>query len=149
MSRSLFEEAIADAKQLREAAEQNAKNAIIEAVTTRIREFIENQLVGGTQNENSDDFLRSAISESDLDEEEEVTLDETALRSLASLMNGTNSSKSNPDSAALSEAWSSLSEEDQARLFSLLREEDNKENEGDSTGAYEIDLDELKAAIVS
>ena len=149
MSRSLFEEAIADAKQLREAAEQNAKNAIIEAVTPRIREFIENQLVGGTQNENSDDFLRSAISESDLDEEEEVTLDETALRSLASLMNGTNSSKSNPDSAALSEAWSSLSEEDQARLFSLLREEDNKENEGDSTGAYEIDLDELKAAIVS
>lgn len=148
MSRSLFEEAIADAKQLREAAEQNAKNAIIEAVTPRIREFIENQLVGGTQNENSDDFLRSAISESDLDEEE-VTLDETALRSLASLMNGTNSSKSNPDSAALSEAWSSLSEEDQARLFSLLREEDNKENEGDSTGAYEIDLDELKAAIVS
>lgn len=148
MSRSLFEEAIADAKQLREAAEQNAKNAIIEAVTPRIREFIENQLVGGTQNENSDDFLRSAISESDL-EEEEVTLDETALRSLASLMNGTDSSKSSPDSAALSEAWSSLSEEDQARLFSLLREEDNKENEGDSTGTYEIDLDELKAAIVS
>jgi hypothetical protein len=56
MSRSLFEEAIADAKQLREAAEQNAKNAIIEAVTPRIREFIENQLVGGTQNENSDDL---------------------------------------------------------------------------------------------
>jgi hypothetical protein len=148
MSRSLFEEAIADAKQLREAAEQNAKNAIIEAVTPRIREFIENQLVGGTQNENSDDFLRSAISESDL-EEEEVTLDETALRSLANLMNGTDSSKSSPDSAALSEAWSSLSEEDQARLFSLLREEDNKENEGDSTGTYEIDLDELKDAIVS
>lgn len=149
MSRSLFEEAIADAKQLREAAEQNAKNAIIEAVTPRIREFIENQLVGGTQNENSDDFLRSAISESDLEEEEEVTLDETALRSLANLMNGTDSSKSSPDSAALSEAWSSLSEEDQARLFSLLREEDNKENEGDSTGTYEIDLDELKDAIVS
>ena len=150
MSRSLFEEAIADAKQLREAAEQNAKNAIIEAVTPRIREFIENQLVGGTQNESSDDFLRSAISESDIDEEEEVTLDETALRALASLVNGNNSSKSNPDALALSEAWSSLSEEDQARLFGLLREEDNKENEGNSTdSAYEIDLDELKAAIVS
>jgi len=150
MSRSLFEEAIADAKQLREAAEQNAKNAIIEAVTPRIREFIENQLVGGTQNESSDDFLRSAISESDIDEEEEVTLDETALRALASLVNGNNSSKSNPDALALSEAWSSLSEEDQTRLFSLLREEDKKENEGNSTdSAYEIDLDELKAAIVS
>ena len=41
----LFEEAIAEAKQLRELAEQNAKNAIVEAVTPRIREFIEEQLL--------------------------------------------------------------------------------------------------------
>ena len=41
----LFEEAIAEAKQLRDLAEQNAKNAIVEAVTPRIREFIEEQLL--------------------------------------------------------------------------------------------------------
>ena len=41
----LFEDAIAEAKQLRDLAEQNAKNAIVEAVTPRIREFIEEQLL--------------------------------------------------------------------------------------------------------
>ena len=42
---TLFDEAIADARQLRIAAEQNAKNAIVEAVTPKIRKFIEMQLV--------------------------------------------------------------------------------------------------------
>ena len=50
MSSKLFEEAIADAKKLREVAEDNAKKAILEAVTPRIREFIEAQLL-----ENDDD----------------------------------------------------------------------------------------------
>lgn len=43
---SLFKDAITDAKQLRAAAEQNAKNAIVEAVTPRIRALIESQLLG-------------------------------------------------------------------------------------------------------
>jgi len=47
----LFEEAIAEAKQLRELAEQNAKNAIVEAVTPRIREFIEEQLLAEESDE--------------------------------------------------------------------------------------------------
>ena len=64
MSKSLFEEAIADAKQLREAAEANAKNAIIEAVTPRIREFIESQLVGGKPIRESN-FLEDALLEAD------------------------------------------------------------------------------------
>ena len=51
----LFEEAIAEAKQLRELAEQNAKNAIVEAVTPRIREFIEEQLLA----EESDEVYES------------------------------------------------------------------------------------------
>jgi hypothetical protein len=46
MSKSLYEEAIADAKQLREMAEQNAKNQIIEAITPKIQQLIEKQLVG-------------------------------------------------------------------------------------------------------
>ncbi len=45
MSSSLFQEALADAKQLREVAEQNAKNAVIDAVTPKIRKFIEDQLL--------------------------------------------------------------------------------------------------------
>ena len=41
----LFEEAIADAKKLKEVAEENAKKAILESVTPQIREFIEEQLL--------------------------------------------------------------------------------------------------------
>ena len=41
----LFEEAIADARKLKEVAEENAKQAILESVTPQIREFIEEQLL--------------------------------------------------------------------------------------------------------
>ena len=40
MTSNLYEEAIADARKLREIAEQNAKNAIVEAVTPKIRELV-------------------------------------------------------------------------------------------------------------
>lgn len=42
---NLFEEALADAKKLKEVAEENAKKAILESVTPKIREFIEEQLL--------------------------------------------------------------------------------------------------------
>ena len=41
MSSNIYAEALVEAKKLREVAEQNAKNAIIEAVTPKIREFID------------------------------------------------------------------------------------------------------------
>merc|ERR1712072_566879 len=46
MSNNLHGQAIAEAKQLREMAEQNAKNKIIEAVTPRIKALIEAQILG-------------------------------------------------------------------------------------------------------
>ena len=49
MSINLYQEAIVEARQLREMAEQNAKNKIIEAVTPKIRELIEQQLVDGEE----------------------------------------------------------------------------------------------------
>ena len=45
MSLNIYQEAIVEAKQLREMAEQNAKNKIIEAVTPRIRKLIEQELI--------------------------------------------------------------------------------------------------------
>ena len=44
MSLSLYQDAIIEAKQLKEAAEQNAKNKIIEALTPQIQLMIEQQL---------------------------------------------------------------------------------------------------------
>lgn len=58
MSKQLYVEALADVKKLKEVAENNAKNAIIEAVTPRIREFIENSLQGeiDDQEDETDDI---------------------------------------------------------------------------------------------
>jgi len=151
MSRTLFEEAIADAKLLREAAEQNAKNAIIEAVTPKIREFIENQLVGDTSRVEEGDFLRGALSEADeaVEEEEEVALDESALRTLVELFNGGNKASEEPQNdPALAEAFSSLRNDERKRLLSLIQETENTV-EVESNSAYEINLDELKAAVKS
>ena len=41
MSSNIYAEALVEAKKLREIAEENAKSAIIEAVTPKIREFID------------------------------------------------------------------------------------------------------------
>ncbi len=43
---TLFEEAIADAKKLKEVAEQNAKNAIIESISPVIKQMIEKEING-------------------------------------------------------------------------------------------------------
>ncbi len=49
MSKTLYEEALADAKQLREIAESNAKRAIIASVTPKIKDLIESQLLGESE----------------------------------------------------------------------------------------------------
>ena len=87
MSSKLFEEAIADAKKLREVAENNAKKAILEAVTPRIREFIEAQLLEG-DDEESDKNEIDADGEDVEEAEAEVVLDESALKALINLVGG-------------------------------------------------------------
>ena len=57
MSTTVYQEAIAEAKQLREIAEKNAKNAIVEAVTPKIREFIDQQLLGGSNSSHTQTIL--------------------------------------------------------------------------------------------
>lgn len=42
----VYREALIEAKKLREVAEANARNALVEAVTPRVREFIEKHLMG-------------------------------------------------------------------------------------------------------
>ena len=57
MSRTLYDDALAEATQLREMAEQNAKKAIIEAMTPKIRNLIESELSGDDSLNPNDDFL--------------------------------------------------------------------------------------------
>lgn len=102
MSKQLYEEALADVKKLKEVAEDNAKRALLEAVTPRIRDLIENQLLGEAADD--DDKLLMDDPESEMmdlpaepvpsigdaalaadaismpDEEGKVTLDLSALK---------------------------------------------------------------------
>ena len=84
---NLFEEALADAKKLKEVAEENAKKAILESVTPKIREFIEEQLL-----ENED----SPKEEGDCSEDEDSTddglkkLNEDSIKDLLKMVGGTN-----------------------------------------------------------
>jgi hypothetical protein len=55
-------EAILEAKKLREVAEANAKKALIEAMTPKVRELIEKELLGESVDETDDDIIESAIS---------------------------------------------------------------------------------------
>jgi len=154
MSKSLFEEAITDARQLREAAEQNAKNAIIEAVTPKIREFIENQLVGNTTADTGDFLEETLLDEKKEELDEEVELDESALNILSQIFNSkTNESKMDPN---MKEAFGSLTEDEKSKLISMLKEQENEDNgiivqESESfnknDNMYEIDLDNLRKSI--
>lgn len=135
MSTNLFEEAIADAKHLREVAEQNAKKAIVEAVTPKIKEFIEQQLTGDRSvSSDANDFIISALNEADeedvilpvknakdakksVDEDAEVELSESALASLVGLLGRSKLSESD----ALRSAFNKLSESEQNDLLEMVK----------------------------
>ena len=68
--KSLYEEALVDAKQLREAAENNAKMAIIEAVAPRIRELVDKQILGESVDETKCDDHDDVVETADPLEDE-------------------------------------------------------------------------------
>ena len=162
MSKTLYDEAIADAKRLREVAELNAKNAIVEAVTPRIREFIDSQLVGDpTKAVTAEKFLVDALNEGATDDsgEDDVVLDEAALKSLVSLFTPKQTTQAKD---SFQEAFDQLSEDEKKKLLNLISEEktdaDLDENEEESAPAqekkmdeslYEIDLNELKKELAA
>lgn len=69
MSNNLYDQAIAEAKQLREMAEQNAKNKIIEAVTPRIKALIEAQILGEQEEPEDLDAEITGVDLSMMDDE--------------------------------------------------------------------------------
>ena len=61
MTTSLFEEAVLEAQQLRKAAEDNATKTVVEAITPKIRQLIEKQILG--EEIEDTDVLASALGE--------------------------------------------------------------------------------------
>ena len=152
----LFEEAIADAKKLKEVAEENAKKAILESVTPQIREFIEEQLLEEKEDQNEDD------GDPDPDPlEEEVYLDEGALASLVELIGEENLDSLNESKSqkalfsAVKGAVSTMDDNQREKLLNLshkLNESANhlsKTNKGEdmSKKYYEVDLRTLREAL--
>ena len=123
MSNKLFEEALADAKKLKEVAEENAKKAILEAVTPRIREFIEDQLLENDEEE-------ADVEDAEAEEEEEVVLDESALASLINMLGGSDeidnlSEGKDVLESSINKVFSSMKESEKQKIFNLA----NKINE--------------------
>jgi len=77
MTSNLYEEAIADARKLREIAEQNAKNAIIESITPKIRDLIESQILGNSGGTDDTDIIEESLPEipENNDQEYDMTLE--------------------------------------------------------------------------
>ena len=170
MSNKVFEEAIADAKKLREVAEENAKKAILEAVTPKIREFIESELIEGK--EDVDEEVEESKEELDETSEvdEDVTLDEASLKKLSTLL-GVDISSQLADQntkSAISEstrdAFDMLDERQKKDLKNLAnkinsrkrtlsaaainnKESNLKENSKMKDKYYEVDLKALREAV--
>jgi len=85
MSSNLYEQAIADAKQLREIAEQNAKNAIIESITPQIRELIESQILGEDL-EDDNSIIEDSMPKTDNDASQEFDLTPESVEELKHLL---------------------------------------------------------------
>ena len=167
MSNKVFEEAIADAKKLREVAEENAKKAILEAVTPRIREFIESELLEGSEEEEVEEGGHDSS-----EVEEEVTLDEASLKKLSTLLGVDITDEISSDNAksAISEstreAFDKLNEAQKKELkniaskinsrkrtlsaYKISNKESNlKENSQMKDKYYEVDLKALREAVES
>jgi len=167
MSNKIFEEAIADAKKLREVAEENAKKAILEAVTPKIREFIESELIEGKEEEIEEDA--EELDEGS-DVEEEITLDESSLKKLSTLLGVdiVNEVSDKDTRLAISEstreAFDMLDENQKKELKNLAnkinsrkrtlssaainnKESNLKENSTMKDKYYEVDLKALREAV--
>lgn len=84
---SLYKDAIADARKLREVAEQNAKNRIIEAVTPKLRRLIERQIAEGDElldDDLSGDLVDTEEAMDMLDDEQESEMPEAIPMNISS-----------------------------------------------------------------
>ena len=162
MSNKLYEEAIADAKKIREVAEENAKKAILEAVTPKIRDFIESQILEQEDKEEDEKILKGKNDKDEAldDQEEVVELDESAINMLLGLMGedakGLNGRSKKAVDSAINEAFSRLNSNEQNKLYNIannLSETasriNNKQEKTDMSNEkyYEVDLRALREAV--
>lgn len=159
----IYSEAIADAKKIREIAEENAKKAILESVTPRIRQFIEESILEQEAEniEEADPELLSG-NEEDKDDDsqaDEVELDEDALNALLEMMGldkleeADNIIKdlSNEDKETINTVLNKTKNEskntDESINSTRRKKELNNMSRKDNETYYEVDLAALREAV--
>jgi len=162
MSNKLYEEALVDAKKIREVAEENAKKVILESVTPKIREFIESQILEKEDKEDKEDKDEDDRKDNEGEPDNEmVELDESAIHTLLDMINS-GQDKNLDLSYALNEAMNRLSSDERKKLSNItqkmntnvetlkgddlytINEEKNMPNR---EKFYEIDLNTLRNAL--
>jgi len=115
----IFEEALADAKKLKEVAEANAKKAILESVTPRIKEFIEQQIL-----EQDDKLVESKNDVDDVPEE--------AMHALLEMIAGKDLVSKITDKQKLNEAFKksfdNLNDSEQLQMKNLIQKINQEKN---------------------
>ena len=93
MSKSLYDEAIIDAKQLRSLAEDTAKNRIIEAVMPKIRSLVNSRILGEQLEdemvEDLTDWPGDLLDDSEIDEPDVIELEPTPADNPGAVINVT------------------------------------------------------------
>ena len=144
MSTKLYEEAIAEAKQLRDLAEQNAKNAIIEAVTPKIKSFIEDQLLGNDSSDQDESSIMEDLASELSGDDDEIELSESEIGALMGLVS--ESSQKEALEGLISKVGSTgkekkMANNDQGEYLEIDLD-DNLLNEGAQEEAAEGGMDE-------
>ena len=144
MSTKLYEEAIAEAKQLRDLAEQNAKNAIIEAVTPKIKSFIEDQLLGNDSTDQDESSIMEDLASELSGDDDEIELSESEIGALMGLVS--ESSQKEALEGLISKVGSTgkekkMANNDQGEYLEIDLD-DNLLNEGAHDEAAEDGMDE-------
>jgi len=70
MSKSLYDEAIADAQQLRELAEESAKNRVVEAIMPQIRSLVNRRILGEQLDELGFEAGEEIVDQGEMEEED-------------------------------------------------------------------------------
>ena len=97
MSQNLYEEAIAEARRLRDMAEESAKNKIIDAVTPQIRHLIEQELMGEADMPEVED----ADGDMDTDADDSMVVDLDSLEPMPAVPSAAPGAESDENAAVL------------------------------------------------
>jgi hypothetical protein len=140
MSNNLYEQAIADARKIREVAEENAKKAVLEAVTPKIKNFIEQQILEKDEKEVSEEEEKEKLQseKEEKDKDDEVELDETAVNALLDLIGEDNVPQRSREvmSMALNEAMNRLSSYERSKLFNMTQKINESVDKMESRSLY-------------